>query len=250
MRAPRDVHCPTRFSARVSGPTHPGLQTHPYTVRYTPPILWHREGCLGASGMNRKALPSALNYPKEGCPTAGSRGRWQSAQWCPRRAAGLLSTSQCFGPEVRAGKQRGETLWPRGGATGAGRLQIPCSGSRALEEAGPQPMGQKTCAPSDRSPGGRRPSLRGAGERRGLRFTATLWVRPDNYRKTLYPGGLLGVQQAGRPAEGLGLLGAPPASWMASQHLGDQGCRVRGWGSEGVPCIFPGKVPLKHRGLF
>ncbi|XP_036867524.2 kinase non-catalytic C-lobe domain-containing protein 1 isoform X2 [Manis javanica] len=35
---------------------------------------------------------------------------------------------------------------------------------RALEEAGPQPMGQKTCAPSDRSPGGRRPSLRGAGK--------------------------------------------------------------------------------------
>nr|XP_036867526.1 kinase non-catalytic C-lobe domain-containing protein 1 isoform X3 [Manis javanica] len=38
------------------------------------------------------------------------------------------------------------------------------SESRALEEAGPQPMGQKTCAPSDRSPGGRRPSLRGAGK--------------------------------------------------------------------------------------
>ncbi|XP_057362512.1 kinase non-catalytic C-lobe domain-containing protein 1 isoform X3 [Manis pentadactyla] len=34
----------------------------------------------------------------------------------------------------------------------------------ALEEAGPQPTGQETCAPSDCSPGGKRPSLRRAGK--------------------------------------------------------------------------------------
>ncbi|KAK2491198.1 hypothetical protein MC885_012552 [Smutsia gigantea] len=60
------------------------------------------------------------------------------------------STGRCCGPGV--------------GPWELGACSSPYSGSNALEEAGPQPTGQETCAPSDCSPIGKRPSLRGAGK--------------------------------------------------------------------------------------